>query len=79
MSNYQYEISVESNNTLDNSNTTKAEAIDNAEEQEATNETTLVPVCFKKFPKNFKVLFAFPQRKCSCHGRRMTVQEIFNH
>jgi hypothetical protein len=37
------------------------------------------PICFKKFPKNFKVLFAFPHRQCNCHNRRLTAYEIFKH
>ncbi len=39
--------------TLASNKATRAEAIDNAEEQEATTETAHIPVCFKKFPKNF--------------------------
>ena len=37
------------------------------------------PVIYKQFPKNFKLLFAFPQKFCSCHGTRMTVRNIFYH
>ena len=38
-----------------------------------------VPISFKKFPKNFKVLFAFPQLRGNCHGMRLTAEEIFSH
>ena len=43
------------------------------DEQEAPRIT------FKKFPKNFKVLFAFAHLKCHNCNRRMTAAEIFRH
>ena len=45
----------------------------------AHNEHGSPPITFKKFPKNFKVLFAFAHLKCHNCNRRMTAAEIFRH
>ena len=39
----------------------------------------MIPISFKLFPSNFKQLFAFPHKFCSCHQRRMTCANIFEH
>jgi len=37
----------------------------------------IVPISLKKFPNNFKQLFAFPGKLCHCHRRRLTYSAIF--
>ena len=41
------------------------------------DNTKPAPIIYKQFPKNFKLLFAFPQKFYSCHGTCMTAIKIF--
>ena len=41
-------------------------------QQERQEEQPHAPMYLKKFPPNFKSLFAFAGKQCSCHNRRLT-------
>ncbi len=52
---------------------------ENAIEQERINNTEISTISFRKFPKNFKTLFAFQHKRYNCHGWRMSAAQIFEH
>jgi len=77
----EHSASPDAANNLDNGEDEEQadEEIKNNEDTKESDETEPVPICFKKFPKNFKVLFAFPHKRCNCHNWRMTARQIFRH
>ena len=77
----EHSASPDAANNLDNGEDEEQadEEIKNNEDTKESHETDQVPICFKKFPKNFKVLFAFPHKRCNCHNWRMTARQIFRH
>jgi hypothetical protein len=47
------------------------------QDQGEEEQPKIVQLSFKKFPNNFKQLFAFPHKFCQCHRRRLTCANIF--
>jgi len=51
---------------------------DNTQRSENSGDQ-VTPISVKLFPGNFKVLFAYTGKHCTCHGYRMTHVNLFRH
>ena len=47
--------------------------------KEEEKEDEFTSISLRKFPANFKVLFAFGGYHCSCHRTRLTCANLFQH